>query len=61
MSYLFLVFILTPYVMLAPYKKQIKSVAIDSTFNWYWLVDGLKEHGYQVMLMYTAAVKQYDG
>ncbi|MGJ8681395.1 IS110 family transposase [Paraglaciecola sp.] len=42
--------------LLAPYKEQIKSVAIESTFNWYWLVDGLIEHGYQVELVNTAAV-----
>lgn len=47
--------------LLAPYKEQIKAVAIESTFNWYWLVDGLMEHGYQVDLVNTAAVKQYDG
>lgn len=23
--------------LLAPYKEQIKAVAIESTFNWYWL------------------------
>jgi transposase len=27
--------------LLAPYKEQLKAVAIESTFNWYWLVDGL--------------------
>uniref|UniRef100_A6VRY9 Transposase IS116/IS110/IS902 family protein n=1 Tax=Marinomonas sp. (strain MWYL1) TaxID=400668 RepID=A6VRY9_MARMS len=47
--------------LLAPFKKQIKAVAIESTFNWYWLVDGLIEKDYQVDLVNTAAVKQYDG
>lgn len=47
--------------LLEPYKEQIKAVAIESTFNWYWLVDGLMEHGYEVQLVNTAAVKQYDG
>lgn len=47
--------------LLAPYKEQLKAVAIESTFNWYWLVDGLVDHGYQVELVNTAAVKQYDG
>jgi hypothetical protein len=23
---------------------------VESTFNWYWLVDGLKGHGYEVHL-----------
>lgn len=40
---------------------EITAVAVESTFNWYWLVDGLQDAGYQVQLVNTAAVKQYDG
>ena len=29
--------------------------------NWYWLVDGLMEHGYPMRLVHTSAVPQYDG
>tara|TARA_R110000772_G_scaffold96406_9_gene194929 strand:- start:6813 stop:7292 length:480 start_codon:yes stop_codon:yes gene_type:complete len=47
--------------LLAPYKEQLKAVAVESTFNWYWLVGGLMEQGYQIQLVNTAAVKQYDG
>lgn len=47
--------------LLSPYKKRIKDIAIESTFNWYWLVDGLQERGYPVSLVNTTAVKQYDG
>lgn len=36
-------------------------VAVESTFNWYWLVDGLQDAGFTVHLVNTAAVKQYDG
>jgi transposase len=39
----------------------IVGVAVESTFNWYWLVDGLQDAGYRVHLVNTAAVKQYDG
>lgn len=39
----------------------IKGVAVESTYNWYWLVDGLQEAGHTVHLVNTAAVKQYDG
>ena len=46
---------------LAPFKEEITSIAIESTFNWYWLVDGLEEHDYPVSLVNTAAVKQYEG
>ena len=47
--------------VLAPYREDITSIAIESTFNWYWLVDGLEENNYPVSLVNTAAVKQYDG
>jgi len=46
---------------LSPYQSQIQGVAVESTFNWYWLVDGLMEAGFKVHLVNTAAVKQYDG
>ena len=36
-------------------------VAVESTYNWYWLVDGLQDAGFTVQLVNTAAVKQYDG
>jgi transposase len=46
---------------LAPYQTRIEGVAVESTFNWYWLVDGLKEAGYKVHLVNTAAAQQYNG
>ncbi len=46
---------------LAPYKEEIEGLAVESTFNWYWLVDGLMDAGYRVHLVNTAAVKQYEG
>ncbi|MCX5792612.1 MAG: IS110 family transposase [Elusimicrobia bacterium] len=46
---------------LAPYKKNIQAIAVESTYNWYWLVDGLMDEGYDVKLVNTAAVKVYEG
>ena len=46
---------------LAPYRKTLQGIAVESTFNGYWLVDGLEEAGFEVKLVNTAAVKQYDG
>ena len=43
------------------YIDDIVAIAIESTFNWYWLVDGLKEAGYEVKLVNTAAVQTYNG
>ena len=46
---------------LLPFRYDLKGVAVESTFNWYWLVDGLMERGYHCDLVNTAAVKQYEG
>jgi transposase len=46
---------------LEPFRPTLAGVAVESTFNWYWLVDGLREHKFPLMLVNTAAVKQYEG
>ena len=46
---------------LEPYKKSLKGIAVESTFNWYWLVDGLHEKGYKVHLANPCAIQQYKG
>ena len=46
---------------LAPFKDRIHAIAVESTFNWYWLVDGLQDAGYEVRLVNTSAVRQYEG
>jgi transposase len=43
------------------YEKETLSIAVESTYNWYWLVDGLMEHGYNVILANPAAMTQYSG
>jgi transposase len=47
--------------ILEPYREDLKGIAVESTFNWYWLVDGLDECGYQMHLVNTWAVKQWEG
>jgi transposase len=46
---------------LAPFREHLVGVAVESTFNWYWLVDGLMESGYRLHLVNTAAVQKYSG
>ena len=46
---------------LKPLRKQLKSIAVESTYNWYWLVDGLQDAGYQVRLANPATIQQYNG
>ena len=46
---------------LQPYQDAISGVVVESTYNWYWLVDGLMDAGYSLHLVNTSAVKQYEG
>jgi transposase len=46
---------------LAPYQADITGVVVESTSNWYWLVDGLMEAGYRVHLANPAAMQPYSG
>jgi len=46
---------------LAPYKKRLERVAVESTYNWYWLVDGLQFLKYPVVLANPAGMAQYSG
>ena len=53
---------LTPILnALSPFKKSLDGVVVESTYNWYWLVDGLQEAGYKVHLANPSAIKQYEG
>jgi hypothetical protein len=49
------------FLFLEPFKKQLIGLVVESTFNWYWLVDGLLEANFQVHLANTAAIQQYSG
>ena len=46
---------------LAPFKHELKSVVVESTFNWYWLVDGLQDAGHRVQLAHPPGIDQYSG
>src|SRR6266542_4924609 len=46
---------------LSVYQSELEGIVVESTYNWYWLVDGLMEHGYRVHLANTAAIQQYEG
>jgi transposase len=46
---------------LAPYYADIEGVVVESTYNWYWLVDGLMDAGYRLHLANPAAMQQYNG
>jgi hypothetical protein len=42
---------------LSSYRRSLEGIVVESTYNWYWLVDGL----IRVHLAYTAAIQQYNG
>jgi transposase len=46
---------------LHPFKETLDAVVVESTYNWYWLVDGLMEEGYKVHLANPSAIQQYEG
>ena len=46
---------------LKPYQERITGIVVESTYNWYWLVDGLLEEGYTIHLAHPSAIKQYEG
>src|SRR6266852_2481215 len=46
---------------LAPFKPLLEKVGVESTYNWYWLVDGLQAQKYPVVLANPAAMDQYSG
>jgi transposase len=46
---------------LAPYHTEMKGLVVESTYNWYWLVEGLMEADYRVHLANPAAIQQYKG
>jgi transposase len=46
---------------LEPHRADLVGIAVESTFNWYWLVDGLMEAGHRVHLANPSAMQQYSG
>ncbi|WP_184108373.1 IS110 family transposase [Paraburkholderia fungorum] len=47
--------------LLAPWRDELEGVVVESTYNWYWLVDGLQAAGFTVHLAHTTAIRKYDG
>ena len=47
--------------VLGNYEDDITGVAVESTYNWYWLVDGLMKAGYVLHLANPAGMQRYSG
>lgn len=46
---------------LSPFKADIAGIAVESTYNWYWLVDLLMAEGYKLHLANPAQIQKYTG
>lgn len=46
---------------LMPFKKDIIGIVVESTYNWYWLVDVLMDNGFRVHLANPPAIQKYKG
>jgi transposase len=46
--------------LLKPYKANLK-IVVESTFNWYWLIDGLQAEGFEVVLAHTLGLYLITG
>jgi len=46
---------------LAPYEGTMAGIVVESTYNWYWLVDALMTAGYHVHLANPSAIQKYSG
>ena len=46
---------------LDPFWNRIVALGVESTFNWYWFVDGLRADGRNVKLGNPAKMEQYKG
>lgn len=47
--------------MLGRFNGELVGVVVESTFNWYWLVDLLMERGYRVHLANPTKMQKYSG
>jgi transposase len=47
--------------VLQPYKNDIVGVVVESTYNWYWLVDLLMKEGFKVHLANPSQIQKYSG
>jgi transposase len=46
---------------LDPYRQDLTGIVVESTYNWYWLVDLLMDEGYKVPLATPSAIQTYRG
>ncbi len=45
---------------LRPFKADVEGIVVESTYNWYFMVDLLKDEGYNVNLANVLKAQQYS-
>jgi len=43
------------------FKGDLRGIVVESTYNWYWLVDALMNDGFKVHLANPSAIQKYSG
>lgn len=46
---------------LSSFSSDITGIVVESTYNWYWLVDALMSEGFNVHLANPSAIQKYSG
>ena len=46
---------------LEPYKEDLAGIVVESTYNWYWMVDLLMDEDHKVHLANPSAIQKYSG
>jgi transposase len=47
--------------VLEPMREEIVGVVVESTYNWYWIVDAVMDAGYEAHLANPSKVQKYKG
>ncbi len=45
---------------LSPYEKDLVGTVVESTFNWYWLIDGLMEFRRDIRFIWPIQLKMFN-
>src|SRR5210317_1097717 len=44
---------------LEPFQDQLQGIFVESTYNWYWLIDGLMDAGYDCLHLANPSAMDY--
>ena len=47
--------------VLEPMREEVVGVVVESTYNWYWIVDAVMDEGYKAHLANPSKIQKYKG